>query len=151
VGGRQVPVYYDRKGVVFNIGGEASGGAGLISGDLPVISGLVIEDPRPGMQLPAAFIPLLEQLDQIRQNAPELLSAVSEIRINRKPYDGFNLILYPVHKPIRVRLEKDLSEETLRYVLLMLDVFDKAGGYPEEIDFRSGIGSFSVKEAPSGE
>lgn len=144
--GRVLPLYFDRHGVVFRIGngwGEPE--------NLPVISGLVIEHPVLGMRLPAAITPFLSDLAKIETDAPELLSAISELRINRKPYDGFDLVLYPVHNPVRVRLGSSINEDTLRYTLLMLDVIKSRGVKPEEIDFRSGMGAYKAKEAPSGE
>jgi cell division protein FtsQ len=103
------------------------------------------------MRLPAALTPLLEEIEKIKTASPELLGAVSEIRINRKPFDGFDLILYPLHNPVKVRLEHTINEDTLRYVMLLLDVFESEDTMPEEIDFRSGVASYTVKEAPSGE
>jgi cell division protein FtsQ len=147
VSGRVLPVYFDREGVIFNIGG----GDGVASPHLPVISGLVFEQPALGMRLPAAFDSLLSDLEKIGAASPELLGAVSEIRINRKPFDGFDLILYPLHNPVKIRLENNLTEDTLRYVMLMLDVFGSKDSMPQEIDFRSGVASYTVKEAPSGE
>ncbi|MDR1240073.1 MAG: FtsQ-type POTRA domain-containing protein [Treponema sp.] len=140
-----LPVYFDREGVIFKTGG----GDGVPQ-NLPVISGLVFEQPVPGARLPAAFGSLLEALEKIGASSPELLGAVSEIRINRKPFDGFDLILYPLHNPVKVRLENNLNEDTLRYVMLMLDVFKSKNSMPGEIDFRSGLASYTVKEAPSG-
>jgi cell division protein FtsQ len=108
VNGRLLPVYYDKFGVVFSIGGGGalSSSAALPSAprNLPLVSGLVFEDPVPGMRLPAAFGPLLEEFAKIEEQAPELLEAVSEIRINPRSFDGFDLTLYPVHYPVRVRL-----------------------------------------------
>jgi cell division protein FtsQ len=146
VSGRVLPVYFDREGVIFKMGG----GDGIPQ-NLPVISGLVFEQLALGMRLPAAFGSLLSALEQIGASSPELLGAVSEIRINRKPFDGFDLILYPLHNPVKVRLESNLTEDTLRYVMLMLDVFGSKDSMPDEIDFRSGLASYTVKEAPSGE
>jgi cell division protein FtsQ len=146
VSGRVQPVYFDRHGVIFQIG-EGT----VVSANLPVLSGLVFEQPVLGMRLPAAFHSLLADLEKIAASSPELLGAVSEIRINRKPFDGFDLILYPLHSPVKVRLENNLTEDTLRYVMLMLDVFDSKNSMPGEIDFRSGVASYTVKEAPSGE
>ncbi|MDR1587516.1 MAG: FtsQ-type POTRA domain-containing protein [Treponema sp.] len=148
VDGRLLPVYFDRHGVIFKIGIDRGP---LPPSNLPIISGLVIENPVPGMRLPAAFGPLLGELEKIESESPELLGAVSEIRINRKPFDGFDLVLYPLHNSVRVRLENNLNENTLRYVMLMLDVFEEYDSVPGEIDFRSGVGSYTVKEAPSGE
>jgi cell division protein FtsQ len=147
VSGRILPVYYDRDGVIFKIGN----GGGPAPGNLPIISGLVFEQPVLGMRLPAALGPLLAELEKIEAASPELLGAVSEIRINRKPFDGFDLILYPLHNPVRVRLEHTITEDTLRYVMLLLDVFKSKDSSPEEIDFRSGVASYTVKEALPGE
>lgn len=156
-GGRLLPLYFDRHGVVFRIGG---GPGEAPPAPLPVVSGLVFEHPAVGMRLPAAFNSFLAELGTIAEHAPELLAAVSEIRIERKAFNVFDLVLYPVHYPIRVRLGERCDEETLRYALLMLDVLASGDSFPEEIDFRSGMGSYKVsaiktasvfKEAPSGE
>jgi cell division protein FtsQ len=146
--GRQVPVYYDKHRVVFRIGDEK----GYVPDvNLPLLSGLVIEEPSLGMRLPTAIGSLLEDCENVLMNAPQLLNAVSEIQINRNPFDGFDLLLYPLYYPVRVKLGNNFNEETLRYVMLMLNVFEANGALPQEIDFRAGIGTYLVKEAPFGE
>lgn len=147
VSGRVLPVYFDREGVIFQIGDRDD--VWVFPG-LPILSGLVFEQPVPGMRLPAAFGSLLENLEKIESRSPDLLKGISEIRINRKPFDGFDLILYPLHSPVRVRLNNNLTEDTLRYVMLLVDVFASKDFSPDEIDFRSGLASYTVKEAPSG-
>ena len=146
VGGRTVPVLFDSQGVVFRIGeGDMDE---ILSLQLPVVSGLVIEDPYPGMRLPALFIPLFRELEEIQISAPKLLEAVSELRINRKAFDSFDIILYPVHKKINVRLS-ELNEDLLRYSLLMVDVLASKENGIESLDFRSGVASYIPKEALS--
>ena len=140
--GQTVPVLFDSQGVIFEVGGSS------IPSILPVISGLVIEDPAPGMRLPGLIIPFLQELEKIEISSPELLSAVSELRIDRKPYDGFDLILYPIHKKIKVRLS-ELNEDLLRYTLLMVDVLSSRENEIDILDFRSGIASYIPKEAYS--
>jgi cell division protein FtsQ len=144
--GRQAPLYLDRHGVLFRNGGSPS--RLQVSGHLalPVISGLPLGEDK---VLPAIYLPLFASLEKIRGAEPRLLEAISEIRVNRKPFDGFDLILYPVHSPIRVRLEPNLNEEVLRYVMLMLDVFAEREQEIEEIDFRTETASYKLKEAPS--
>jgi cell division protein FtsQ len=144
VNGRTVPVLFDSHGVVFQIGGNGIGE----SLHLPVISGLVIEDPVPGMRLPVTLTTFFRELEKIQIAAPELLAAVSEIKIIRKPYDGFDLVLYPVHSRIRVRIP-ELNEDQLRYTLLMVDVLASQGSRIDSLDFRSGIASYIPKEASS--
>jgi len=140
VNGRQSPLFIDRQGVFYKIGNSLSGEAP----GLPVLSGL--DNPQMYMQLPASLVSLTEKISAINSGSPELLSAISEIRIEQKSWEGYDLVLYPVHSPIRVRIENNLTEEILRYMLLMLNVFEHASNKPQEIDFRSGIGSYKIKE-----
>jgi len=140
VNGRQMLLFIDRQGVFFKTGdvltAEAAG--------LPILSGL--DNPQMYMQLPASLVPLTEKISAIEGSSPELLSAISEIRIEQKSWEGYDLVLYPVHSPIKVRIENNLTEEILRYMLLMLNVFGPNSHKPQEIDFRSGIGSYVIKE-----
>jgi len=140
---KQVPIYIDRHGVFFKIGQD-----GLREkGDIPVLSG--IDTPMLNMRLPAALVPLVKNLSEISVSSPELLSAISEIRIERKTWDGYELVLFPVHTSVKVRVENNLSEDTLRYTLLMLNVFESYSldlQKPQEIDFRSTMGSYKIKE-----
>ena len=143
INGKTVPVFFDSQGVVFKIGGDEKDET--LSHQLPVISGLFIEDPVPGMRLPAMFISFFKQLEKIENAAPELLTAVSELRISPKLYDGFDLILYPVHKRIKVHIS-ELNEDLLRYTLLMVDVLASKEPGIESLDFRSGIASYKPLE-----
>jgi cell division protein FtsQ len=136
INSRQVPVFVDRNGVFYGIG------TSIDNYNLPIISG--IDNLRLNMRLPAALVPLTESLRLINVSSPELLSAISEIRIERKVWDGYELVLFPVHSSIRVRVENNLTEDTLRYMLLMLNVFEPNSQRPQEIDFRAGMGSYRV-------
>jgi cell division protein FtsQ len=148
VNGRTVPVYFDRHGVVVRIGNDGQDPA--FSAAIPIISGLVFAEPVLGMRLPSMFEPFLDRLARINAVTPELLTAISELRVNRKTYDGFDLILYPVHSPIKFRVESDLDEDILRYLILMIDVFASKGSAVEEVDLRTGAASYMEKEASSG-
>jgi cell division protein FtsQ len=139
VDSRQVPLYVDRKGVFFKIGDDISQ-----TGSLPVLSG--IELPQLNMRLPSGLVPLVDNLSLIAGGSPELLSAISEIRIERKAWDGYDLVLFPVHSSIKVRVENNLNEDVLRFMLLMLNVFEAVSPKPQEIDFRSGMGSYKTEE-----
>jgi cell division protein FtsQ len=147
MGNRVYPVFFDKHGVLIRIGQDSRE---AVSPSLPIISGLVIGEPRLGLRLPAALNSFLVHLDAISRSAPELLSAISEIRINKKEYDGFDLVLYPVHYPVRVRVGTELNEDMLRYMMLMIDVLVLQGVDVEELDFRTGTASYTLKGASSG-
>jgi len=136
----QTMMYIDRRGVIYKVEENAS----MERTDIPVISG--IENPQLNMNLPSALLPLMDNLGEISIASPELLSAISEIRLERKAWDGYDLVLFPVHSSIKVRVENNLTEEGLRYMLLMLNVFERDNNRPQEIDFRSGMGSYKIKE-----
>jgi len=135
----QKPLYVDKNGVIFKAGDSV-----LQAGNFPVLSGL--ENPQLNMRLPSALTPLVENISVIAGSSPELLASISEIRIERKAWDGYDLVLYPVHSNIKVRVENNLTEDIIRYILLMLNVFEKSSPKPEEIDFRSGMGSYKLQE-----
>jgi cell division protein FtsQ len=136
----QVMMYIDRQGVFYKTGN----GALAEKTEIPVISG--IENPQINMRLPPALVPLVNNLCEIAASSPELLSAISEIKIERKTWDGYDLVIFPVHSSIKVRVENNLTEDVLRYMLLMLNVFETDVQRPQEIDFRSGMGSYKIKE-----
>jgi cell division protein FtsQ len=147
--GRICPVFFDREGVVFKVG-TAWPEPETVSAALPIISGLNFEQDPLGTRLAPVFHKLFSSIESIGNSAPELLTAISEIRINRKIYDAYDLTLYPVHSPVRIHLDAGLEEDKLRYVLLMLDVVAARGNPIEEIDFRSGTASYTAKEVSSG-
>jgi len=137
-GSNQEMLFVDRHGVFFKRGDS------LQETGFPILSGF--ENPQLGMHLPAGLIPLVESLYELSRSSPELLSAISEIRIEQKAWDGFDLVLYPVFSSSRVRMENSLTEDSLRYMLLLLDVFKDSSEKPDEIDLRSGMGSYKVRE-----
>jgi cell division protein FtsQ len=145
INGRIEPIFFDKYGVLIKIGNDEGN---LVT--LPLISGLIFEQTYLGMRLPALFQHFLFDLSRLNSSAPELLGTISEIRVNRKPYNGFDLILYPVHYPIKVRVGNELTQDTLRYALLLIDVFIKQGVAVEEVDFRTGAASYITKEASVG-
>jgi cell division protein FtsQ len=149
VNGRVEPVLFDKYGVVFRIGNEGLDG-GVNPETLPIISGLVFADLSLGMKLPAIFRRFLSDLAKLNSAAPELLGTVSEIQVIRKAYDGFELALFPIHYPARVRVGNEITADTIRYMLLLIDALKKQGVMTDEIDFRTGTASYK-KEASLGQ
>ena len=147
INGFTVPALIDSSGVIFEIGSDRTSA----NFSLPVISGLIIEDPFPGMELHAVLVPLFREIEKISIGAPELLDVVSEIRINRRTANTYDLEIFPIHHRVRVRLS-ELNEDILRYTLLMIDVLARdIHGFGEggitSLDFRSGIASYIPREA----
>ena len=137
--GKTEPAYFDRHGVVFQIGGDARRFRSL-----PVVSGLETGHIFEGSRLSSVYIPLFENLDMLALKAPELFEAISEIGINKKTYDSFDITLYPSHSPVRIRMNAGLDEETMRYMFLVLDVLEAKNERVSEIDFRAGTASYFI-------
>ncbi|MDR1868181.1 MAG: hypothetical protein LBQ77_07985 [Treponema sp.] len=140
---KTVPVYFDDDGVIVQIGGKRSE-------LLPIISGISAEEVSIGDYLiPPEFATFLPNLDTIRYAEPELLSLISEIRIESREY-GYDLIVYPVNHKVRIRMNSNINKETLQYVLLLAEIVVSQGIDAEEIDFRSGR-TASYRRHPFGE
>ena len=139
INGRTVPVEIDKAGVVFRIGGLANGSS------LPLVTGLTFDNPVAGMRLNVRLKPLLQDLADLEAKNPALLSSVSEIKINEKTYGGYDLVVYPVHTQIRVLTDKALNEDTLQYMMLVLDVVKDMSLAIDEIDIRAGTVSYRLK------
>jgi cell division protein FtsQ len=146
VKGKIEPVLFDRHGVIFHIGSQ-----GLAEGvkleALPIISGLVFADISLGMKLPAIFQRFFADLARLSSSAPELLGTISEIQVSRKAYDGFELTLFPIHYPSKIRVGNEITADTIRYMLLLMDVLKKQSVMPEEIDFRTGTASYKKEDS----
>jgi cell division protein FtsQ len=145
VNGRLQPVYFDRHGVAFRIGNQVGEEPPAW---LPVVSG-VLDERQPlglGMRL-NQYAPLFSRIAAISDEDPKIWHAVSEIGIARKGSDLYDLLLYPVSSPIRLRMGSDISKDTIYYALLMVDVCRQLGGrLPDELDVRSGLGVYRTKE-----
>jgi cell division protein FtsQ len=148
IDGRLFPVYIDKQGVIIKIGNVEK--RETPDPELPLVSGIFTELPGLGSRLPPSLESLFSRLEQLKVSAPELLAAISEIRINKRAYDGFDLVVYPMYNPIRFRFEAELNEDMLRYMLLMIDVLVSRGVTVDEVDLRTGTASYVVKEASSG-
>ncbi|MDR2468616.1 MAG: FtsQ-type POTRA domain-containing protein [Spirochaetaceae bacterium] len=144
VNGRIVPVIFDSEGVVFQIGD--TGGGLARQGALPILSGLTFENVRTGLRLPDFLVPLLRSIKELKDTAPELLQAISEMQINKKTNDSFEVTLYPVQTPVRIKIGTILSAEKVSYALLLLDVLKERRIRVDEIDFRSGTASYKIRE-----
>lgn len=139
INGRTVPLEIDRNGVAFRVG------APVAASSLPLITGLTFEHIVPGVRLNARLIPLLEQLSVLEESNPLLISSISEVKIEPKTYGGYDLVIFPVHTPIRVRMDKALNQDAIQYMMLVLDVVQDLKLDVEEIDIRAGTVAYRLK------
>ncbi|MGI5089788.1 FtsQ-type POTRA domain-containing protein [Treponema vincentii] len=141
VGGRTIPMEIDKTGTVFKVTSKKD------TQTLPVISGLSFQTIRAGMKVHKQLVPLFKQLDLLQKKNPALLSEISEMKIEQKKYGGFDLILYPVQTPVKVRTDSTLNEERLQYMILTLDVIRDLdlSAKIEELDVRAGTASYRLR------
>ncbi|MDR1362536.1 MAG: FtsQ-type POTRA domain-containing protein [Spirochaetaceae bacterium] len=145
---RTLPVFFDKNGVLFQIGGRD--GRALYDA-LPILSGLAFENVTTGLRLPEFLLPLFGEMETLRVNTPELLSTISEIHISKKKYDAYELTVYPVYNPVKIHIGQHINEDNLRYMLLLLDVLNEKGMALGELDFRTGTASYKVRETLDGQ
>lgn len=132
--GRTVPILIDKKGVLFvcdTIDVE----------NLPIISGLEFNNFSEGMRLNFGLKSLLNNISILQNEAPNLLNQISEIKVLAKKYGGYELILFPIASKVRVKIKDNLTAETLKHALLVIDIVNGLDdlAYVDEIDLRSGV------------
>ncbi|MCL2191779.1 MAG: FtsQ-type POTRA domain-containing protein [Treponema sp.] len=150
INGRMQPIYFDRHGVAFMIGGSGPQNAPTW---MPVISGLYHGSLEIylGARLPEPILPLFSRVGAIMDENPSIWQAISEIGVVWNDNGTFDLVLYPVNNFIRIRMGSDITVTDIYYALLMLDVLNRSGGTaPSEIDVRSGIGVLTAQGARVG-
>lgn len=135
--GHSVPVQIDRNGYVFP---ERKGEAENVA--MPIISGLPVEHYSDGMRLPSKYRPLIEQIYNIQKLPQKYLAAVSEICVVPKEYGNYELVLIPVASKVRVLTDRSLNEDSLKYMMIALDVVNKIEPDAGEIDLRYGSVSY---------
>jgi len=139
VNGRTRTVQIDKNGVVFS--SEYAG----ISGHEPLVTGLELERLPEGFHVASEYKPLLDRISAISAVNPAYFSALSEIHVQPLASGSYELVMYPIHSRVRVVTDHSLSEETLRYMLVVLDVIDSIDPDVTEIDMR--YGSISYRKA----
>ena len=140
--GRALPLAIDREGVVFQVGPE------LTVWDLPLLSGVEFAEVRAGLQLPAGLRPFLQDLDRLVSEEPALGRLISEVRLVPVRGERYELELFTVSHPVRLRLGERLTPESLRSALVVLDLLNAQGllGRVRELDLRTGEVVYRVKE-----
>jgi cell division protein FtsQ len=140
IDGKTVPAYFDKYGVVSKIGGTKEE---FLS--VPVVSGLETDSITEGSRLPSVYARLFESLDRLASDSPKSYQAISEIEINKKTYDGFDITVFPSHAPVKVRMNADIDEETIGRMFVAIDVLEAKNEQVSEIDLRTETASYIVK------
>jgi cell division septal protein FtsQ len=148
--GRSFPVLVDEEGVVFKVGSTT---ADL---DLPVVSGLAVGDMALGAQLPRSCRALFADLRALREKAPAMYAAVSEVRVvtpdstsGLSPQD-LELLVYLTSSPVPVRARGSVDEGLVKYALMALDLLSRQGVLKDiqELDFRGGDVVYKLSSGP---
>ncbi|HTZ51748.1 MAG TPA: FtsQ-type POTRA domain-containing protein [Spirochaetia bacterium] len=145
VQGRSLPVLVDGDGVVYKVG---SSGPEL---DLPVVSGLAVGDASLGARLPRHYGALFADLRALREKAPALYGAISEVRVAAPGPQGdpsaasaspqeLELLVYLTSARVPIRTRGAIDEGFVKYALMVLDLLSRQGVLQniQELDFRNG-------------
>ena len=131
-------VQIDKNGVLFY------SNAKYIAKDsnIPLITGLPLENLSEGSRLPSKYRSLMEQIDYIRSLPQKYFAAISEIQVVSKDYGSYELVLYPVQSQVRILADRTLDEDVLKRMVVVLDVVNSTRPDVQEIDLRYGAISF---------
>ena len=132
----------DEEGVVFEIGAAVS------TWNLPVLAGVKFRDLTAGARLPEQLRPLLGELKALQDSEPGLYALISEVRVVSRTANRYELLMYPVHEPVRIRLGEALEPGAIRNALMVIDVFQRQGIVDriQELDLRTGEVVYTMKE-----
>ncbi|AHC14563.1 cell division protein FtsQ/DivIB [Salinispira pacifica] len=140
-----VPAAVDSQGVIFRTGRE------IRNWELPVIHGVELENSSPGAQLNTPQQRMLQDVQNIMKESPQLLRAFSELRMD-EVYPGiYEWVLIPVHMQVRLRAAAGLDGDTALFMLKTLDMMkDRGLEEIDEIDFRTGDVIYSNERGEYG-
>ncbi len=137
--GRAYPVQIDKNGVLF-ISDHS-----VIKSDMPIISGLPIEYMSNGMRIPEKYRRLINDIYKIRELPKNYFATISEICVNSKDSGNYELEIIPSISKVKVLTDRELNEESLEKMMVVLDVCDKLNLEISEVDLRYGSISFRTK------
>lgn len=132
VNGRSKPVQIDENCVLFGMQADAA----EQDNSIPLISGIPVDALQEGMRLPAKYRVLMEQIAAIRKLPQKYFAAISEIQVVPKEYGNYELALYPTQAKVRVLTDRSLTEDALKYMMVVLDVVNSIEPDVVEVDLR---------------
>lgn len=142
IDGSIVPLEIDKEGVVFRMGWQEK------TSTLTILSGIEFQNPKIGMKVHHKLVSLFNRLDFISKSNPLLLAGISEVKVREKKYGDYDLVIYPTYSKIKVISNKELSENTLNRMILILDVLktDVVAREIEYVDIRGANIVYKWKE-----
>ena len=129
-----VPIQIDKNGVLFPIKSSES----FNDNTVPLISGITVDRVQNDMRIPEKYRSLMDDIYNIRNLPQNYFAAVSEIQVVQKEYGNYELVLYPINSRVRVLTDRSLSEESLQYMMVALDVVNSIEPDVCELDLRYG-------------
>jgi cell division protein FtsQ len=138
IDGKTETVLIDKGGVLFGTHRN------IESDNIPLVTGLVLDSLSEGSRLHPKLRTLMEQISEIQKKSPVYLSVISEIRVLPKIYGDYELMLYPIHSHTRVLTDRTLNEDSLQYMMVVLDVIDSIDSNVQEVDLRHGSVSYKT-------
>ena len=136
--GTSKSVQIDENGILFSVNSASV----ATDYSVPLVSGLPVDNLQEGMRLPAKYRVLMEQISDIRKLPRKYFAAVSEIQVVPKEYGNYELVLYPSQAKVKVLSDRNLNEDALQYMMVVLDVVNSIEPDVSEIDLRYGAVSY---------
>ncbi len=139
--GRTNPVQIDKNGVLFALKNNEV----LNTNEIPIISGLSVEHMSGGMRISSKYRPLIEQILKIKEMGKNYFAGISEICVLPKETGTYELELIPSQAKTKVLTDRTLNEESLKYMMVVLDVIKLLDADVPELDLRYGSVSCKIR------
>lgn len=134
---KTVALQIDKNGVLFN--GDKNF---QMNNSVPILSGLPINYLNEGMRIPERYRLLIEQIAAIQKLPQKYFAAISEICVVPKEYGNYELIIIPTKSKIRIITDRNLTEDSLKYMMVALDVVTSIDKDATQINLRNGVVSY---------
>lgn len=141
-GGSTYAVQIDKNGAIFTERDFSS----VTNSKLPIISGIPVEYMAGGRRINAKYRPLIEQISRISSLPANYFASIAEICVIPKDSGNYELALIPAQSKVKVLTDRSLNEESIKYMMLVLDVVKGLETDVSEIDMRYGSVSFKINK-----
>ena len=98
-----------------------------------------------GMRISSKYRPLIEQILKIKEMGKNYFAGISEICVLPKETGTYELELIPSQSKTKVLTDRTLNEESLKYMMVVLDVIKLLDADVPELDLRYGSVSCKIR------